>query len=155
MRRVVVLLPAALVLAACGGNGAGSGGSSEPTIQTIQISEKEYSLNPSTITLPKPGRYAFEVTNDGTVTHALTIEAGDGMGEEAASGDIEPGSKKTVEYTFSPGTSYEMYCPIDGHKAQGMVGAIRVRGAPGGGTTTNDEGETTTGETSTSSNPGY
>ena len=41
--------------------------------------------------------------------------------------------------------SYELYCPVDGHKGQGMDGAISVASATGGGTTTNDEmGETTT-----------
>ena len=43
-----------------------------------------------------------------------------------------------------------MYCPVDGHKAQGMEGTISVGGAAGGGTTTKPEGETTT-----SGMPGY
>ena len=146
MRRLLVLLPAALLLAACGGS-SGGGGS---VLQTIQISEKEFTLNPSTITVPKPATYAFEVTNDGTITHALTIEGKGDEGKEVESGDIAPGSKKTVKYTFAAGKEYEMYCPIDGHKAQGMAGTIRVGAAAGGGTTTNPEGETTT-----SSNPGY
>jgi uncharacterized cupredoxin-like copper-binding protein len=100
--------------------------------------------------VPKSGTYAFEVTNDGTITHALTIEGKGDEGKEVESGDIAPGSKKTVKYTFAAGKEYEMYCPIDGHKAQGMAGTIRVGAAAGGGTTTNPEGETTT-----SSNPGY
>jgi plastocyanin len=149
MRRLVLLLPAALVLAACGGTSSNTG-STGSVVQTIQISEKEYSLNPSTIMLPKAGTYGIEVTNDGSVTHALTIETGEGMGKEVESGDIDSGAKKTLTYTFAADTSYEMYCPIDGHKAQGMSGTIRVAGAAGGGTTTEPEGETTT-----SSNPGY
>jgi plastocyanin len=147
MRRLLALLPV-LLLAACGGGGGGSS-SGSAVIQTIQISEKEYSLNPGSITLPKPGTYAFEVTNDGQITHAFNIEAS-GEGDEVEAGDISPGSHKTVKFTFSAGGSYEMYCPIDGHKAQGMEGAIKVSGAAGGGTTTNPKGETTT-----NSGPGY
>ena len=147
MGRLLILLPAALLLAACGGSSGGSGGS---VLQTIQISEKEFSLNPSSITVPKAGTYAFEVTNDGTITHALTIEGKGDEGKEVESGDISPGSKKTVKYTFAAGTEYEMYCPIDGHKGQGMAGTITVGGAAGGGTTTNPEGETTT-----NTMPGY
>jgi plastocyanin len=150
MRRLLVLFPLAFLLAACGGGyGGGNGTSSGSVLQTIQISEKEYSLNPSTITVAKPGTYAFEVTNNGKITHAFTIAAGAG-GKKVESGDIQPGSHKTVKYTFAAGGSYQMYCPIDGHRSQGMAGTIKVGGAAGGGTTTNPQGETTT-----SSNPGY
>jgi VCBS repeat-containing protein len=148
-----MLLPAALLLAACGGSsGGGNEGSATggAVVQTIRISEKEYSLNPGTITLPKSGTYAFEVTNDGTITHAFTVEQSGGEGDEVESGDIDAGSSKTVKFTFSAGKRYEMYCPVDGHKAEGMAGTISVGRAAGGGGTTNPEGETTT-----SSMPGY
>ena len=154
MRGVLVLLPVGLLLSACGGSsnsstggeGSASGGA---VVQTIQISEHEYSLNPSAVTLPKPGTYAFEVTNDGKITHAFTVEAAGGGGEVEA-GDISPGSSKTVKFTFSAGKHYEMYCPVDGHKAQGMAGTISVGGTAGGGMTTTGQDETTT-----SSQPGY
>jgi uncharacterized cupredoxin-like copper-binding protein len=151
VNRLLALVPVALLLAACGGGYGGGGNSSSggKALQTIQVSEKEYSLNPSMITLPKPGTYAFEVTNDGKITHAFTVEQSGGGGETEAS-DIAPGSSKTVKFTFGVGKRYEMYCPIDGHKAMGMAGTIRVGEAAGGGTTTNPEGETTT-----SSMPGY
>jgi PQQ system protein len=150
VRRLLALIPLGLLLAACGGS-SGSEGSAAggAVIQTIRISEKEYSLNPSTVTLPKPGTYEFDVTNDGSITHAFNVEESGG-GDEAEAGDIEPGSHKTVKFTFSAGGSYEMYCPIDGHKAQGMAGRIMVGGAAGGGTTTSPEDETTT-----NSGPGY
>jgi len=150
MHRFLALLPLALLLAACGGGyGDGSKSSSGSVLQTIQVSEQEYSLTPSTVTVAKPGTYAFEVTNNGKVTHAFTIEAGEG-GKEVESGDIHPGSHKTVKYTFAAGGSYQMYCPIDGHKGLGMAGTIKVGGTAGGGTTTNPQGGTTT-----TSNPGY
>ncbi len=148
MRRLFALLPLLLLATACGGSSNGGSGNSN-VLQTIQISEKEYSLNPGSVTVPKPGTYAFEVTNDGQITHAFNIEAS-GEGDEVESGNIDPGSHKTVKFTFSAGTKYEMYCPIDGHKAMGMEGSIGVGGAAGGGTTTNPQGETTT-----NSAPGY
>jgi uncharacterized cupredoxin-like copper-binding protein len=156
VHRLLVLLPFSLLLAACGGSsggssGAGSQGSqaSGSVLQTIQVSEKEYSLTPGSITLQKPGTYAFEVTNNGTITHAFTVEQSGGGGKEEAS-DISPGSHKTVKFTFVAGKHYEMYCPIDGHKAEGMAGTIGVGGAAGGGTTSSPAGQTTT-----SSVPGY
>src|SRR6266487_3465429 len=114
MRRLLALLPLVLLLTACGGGyGGGSKSNSGSVLQTIQISEKEYSLNPSTITLAKPGTYAFEVTNNGQITHAFTVEQSGDMGDEVESGDLDPGSSKTVKFTFSAGKRYEMYCPVD------------------------------------------
>jgi uncharacterized cupredoxin-like copper-binding protein len=158
MRRLLTLLPMALLLAACGGYGNSSSNSKTSegsaaggaVLKTIQISEKEYSLNPGSITLSKPGTYAFEVTNDGTIAHALTIEASGGGGNEVESSHIDPGSSKTIKFTFEAGKRYEMYCPVDGHRAEGMSGTISVGGAAGGATTTKPEGETTT-----SGMPGY
>jgi uncharacterized cupredoxin-like copper-binding protein len=150
--RLVALLPLAVLFTACGGGYGGSSSSASSggsVLRTIRISEKEYSLTPGTVTVAKPGTYAFQVSNNGKITHAFTIEASGG-GNEVEAGDIQPGSQQTVKYTFKAGTSYEMYCPIDGHKAQGMAGTISVEGAAGGGTTTKPEGQTTT-----SSSPGY
>src|SRR3954463_14846197 len=146
VRGLLILVPAVLLLVACGGasnssssahgtsgsEGSAAGGA---VAQTIQISEKEYSLNPSTITVPKPGTYAFEVTNNGTITHAFNVEASGGGGDsnEIEAGDISPGSSKTVKFTLSAGHRYEMYCPVDGHKAEGMAGTISVGAAAGGG----------------------
>lgn len=145
MRRLLPLVPLALVLAACGGSGNGDGGgASAGENQTIRISEKEYTLNPSTITLARAGTYSFEITNDGEVTHSLDLEASGG-GDEVEAGDIEPGETKSVEFTVKAGQSYEMYCPIDGHRQQGMDGTIVLAGAPTG-TTTSRQDETTTSE---------
>jgi len=159
MRGFLVVIPLALLLSACGGSSNSSGSGDEGSasggavVQTIQISEKEYSLNPNAITVPKPGTYAFEVTNDGSTTHAFTVEASGGGGDEneVESDHISPGSSTTVKFTFEAGKRYEMYCPVDGHRQEGMEGTISVGGAASGATTTNPEGETTT----TKPEPGY
>jgi uncharacterized cupredoxin-like copper-binding protein len=155
MRRSWILLPV-LLLAGCGGGGGSNESEQGGTVvQTIQISEKEYSLDAGTVNLSKTGTYEFEVTNEGQITHALEIEEGGG-GAEAQTGDIEPGQTKTVRFTFSQDGEFELYCPIDGHRDLGMEGTITVGGAAGGaGTTTNGENETTTGQTTTTSGKGY
>src|SRR5262245_22547159 len=152
MRRLLALIPLGLLLAACGGGGSSNGedegasSDSSKSLQTIQVSEKEYSLNPSNITLPKPGTYTLEVTNDGQTTHALEVEQSGGDDEnEMETEHIAPGESKTIQYTFSAGGKYEMYCPVDGHRQQGMEGEIRVGGgAAGAGTTTSDDSKTST-----------
>jgi plastocyanin len=143
VRPFVILLPALLVLAGCGGGyGGGSGNSSQGTVlRTIQISEKEYSLTPSTLSVSKPGTYAFKATNDGQTGHALEIE---GSGIEAKTGEIQPGSSATLQITLSKAGSYEMYCPIDGHKQEGMEGDVTVGADGGSGGVTTNEGTTTT-----------
>jgi plastocyanin len=144
MRFVLLLAPAAVLLGGCGGS---SNTASEPSgnvMQTIQISEKEYSLTPGTVTLSKPGTYAFRVTNKGTITHALEVE---GNGVEEKTGDIQAGSIATLNVTFTKDGSYEIYCPVDGHKDRGMKGTLTVGSA---------DGMTSTEETTTTSKvPGY
>jgi uncharacterized cupredoxin-like copper-binding protein len=147
MRRLLFLFPIVLLLAACGGSRSSrseeAGGS---VLQTVQISAKEFSLTPSMVNVPKTGAYAFAVTNNGTTAHALEIK-GNGVEEETES--IEPGATATLRVTLSSDGSYEMYCPIDGHRGQGMEGTIVAGGGAGSG------GETTTDQTTTGTMPGY
>jgi len=142
MRRLLVLLPLPLLLAACGGSSSTSAGGG-PVQQTIQISEKEYSLSPGTVTVSKTGTYDFRVTNNGKIAHALEIE---GNGIEQKIGDIQPGAAATLRVTLDKDGSYELYCPIDGHRSQGMKSTLTVgSGSGSGGTTTNNAGTTTSG----------
>ena len=159
MRQLFVLLPCLLFLAACGGSSDGAADGEDVVAQTVQISETEFSISPASIDLPQAGTYEFAVTNDGQITHALNIEESGG-GAEAETGDIEPGQSKTLRFTFSSEGSFEMYCPIGNHRDEGMEGTIRVGGGAGGTGTTTGETETendgmTTGQTTTSSGPGY
>jgi uncharacterized cupredoxin-like copper-binding protein len=108
MRRTWLLLPI-LVLAGCGG-GNNESTQAGPVVQTVQISEKEFSLTPSTVNVSKAGTVEFQLTNDGQVTHAFEVE-GNGVEEETE--DIEPGQSATLRVDLSKGGSYEMYCPIE------------------------------------------
>ena len=154
------------VLAGCGGGNGGSAGGKERTttgarplgggtpMKKITINETEFKLTPSNVSLPKPGTYEFTAVNKGSVTHALEIE---GKGVEDETDDISPGESATVEVTFKEGGSYEMYCPVDGHKDRGMEGKITVgsSGAGSGGTTTAETETTDTDTTETETGSGY
>ena len=80
------------------------------------------------------------MSNNGTIAHALEIE---GNGVEEKTSDIQPGAAATLRVTLGKGGSYELYCPIDGHRSQRMQGTLTVGSAGSGGTTTNDAGTTT------------
>lgn len=152
MRPLLVLLPLVLALSACGGSSSGSGTGAGSILQTIKISEKEFSLTPSTASLAKPGTYEFDISNDGTVTHSFEVE-GNGVEQKAA--DIQAGSTTTLRVDLTKAGSYEMYCPIDGHKQQGMKGTITVGGAGAAGGMTTNKAPTTTSSGSTTTTGGY
>jgi plastocyanin len=135
---LLVLLPA--VAAGCGGSSGGSKTQAAPSSrggQTIQVKETEYKLTPSSFKVSKPGTVTFEVTNAGTMGHALEVE---GNGVEEKTSTIPAGSSAKLTVDLSKNGTYEVYCPIDGHRAMGMEAKLVVGSASaggGGGTTTN------------------
>ena len=53
------------------------------TLKTLVIKETEFELSPSSVTLSKPGTYAFKAENKGSAEHSLEI---DGEGVESKGG---------------------------------------------------------------------
>ncbi|MFF8381349.1 plastocyanin/azurin family copper-binding protein [Streptomyces sp. NPDC015661] len=138
-RALLGLSAAALagVLAACGGGDGGGSSSGTTTPPPAQKSttpagatQVKTDLADFKITLPQqtftPGTYAFVATNTGHHDHALEVEGPDG---ENRSDTISPGESTTLTVTLKDGT-YEIYCPVDGHKDLGMKTEITVAGAP-------------------------
>jgi plastocyanin len=122
---VAVALASLLLVAGCGGdNGEETTTTTTASAETFTISETDFALSPSTVNVDAPGTYTFEATNDGGTDHALEIE-GNGIEEETDT--IAAGESASVTVDLEAGT-YEMYCPIDGHRAQGMEGEITVSG---------------------------
>ncbi|NBE50431.1 cupredoxin domain-containing protein [Streptomyces boluensis] len=122
----------AVLLAACGGGG--NGGSSDTstgngtsngsgTKVTAELSDFHIKLSTEKF---KPGTYTFTAKNTGSHDHALEIE---GSGAENRSKTLEPGQSTTLTVTLKSG-SYEVYCPVDGHKDRGMKTDITVGGSP-------------------------
>ena len=143
MRRLptmAVLIAAALLAAGCGsdddetsGTTAASGG------EAVELSATEYAFDPSNVSLDAAGKVTFTVSNKGEETHALEVE-GNGIEEEMES--IAPGESGTLTVELEPG-EYEFYCPIDGHKDEGMEGTLVVGGSSAGAGTSTGESDTT------------
>ena len=74
------------------------------------------------------GTYTFDAVNAGRMVHALSVD-GPGV-EDQHTGPVEPGASAPLKVTLAPGT-YDMYCPVDNHKALGMNLTLTVTG-PGG-----------------------
>jgi uncharacterized cupredoxin-like copper-binding protein len=109
-----------------------TGSSPGGVIKTIVIKETEFELSPSSVTLSKPGTYAFKTENKGSAQHSLEI---DGKGVESKGGkagearldqDLDPGQSGVLTVTFQKPGTYEMYCPIIGHRLAGMKGSVVV-----------------------------
>ena len=69
---------------------------------------------------------------------------GNGLDQEISA--INPGSSGTVKVTLPKAGTYDIYCPIGGHKGLGVKGTITVggTGATGGGTSTENMNTGTT-----------
>ena len=109
-----------------------TGSSPGGVIKTIVIKETEFELSPSSVTLSKPGTYAFEAENKGSAQHSLEID-GEGVeskggkaGEARLDQDLDPGQSGVLKLTFQKPGTYEMYCPIIGHRLAGMKGSVVV-----------------------------
>jgi plastocyanin len=142
MRRLALLVAfAAVLLPACGEedtpdgaspNGAGTGG------DVVEVALSEFALEPASFSL-EPGSYTFHVVNDGSVVHALEVEGPSG---EVETEDLEPGASADLDVDLSEPGEYEIYCPVDGHRGEGMEGTITVGDggmAPPDETTTEDD----------------
>ena len=127
--RVSVMAVLALALAGCGGPSGRGSTSSAATLtdapavgKVVNVVEKEFS-----ITMPKaamvPGTYTFQVSNQGTISHNLTV-SGPGVSTTGSS-TISLGQFADLTVTLQRG-SYEFWCSVDSHKDQGMDLTVKV-----------------------------
>jgi len=161
-----VVVVVAAVSGGCGGYGGGSKSSAGSTaastssapaaggavIKTVSVHETEYKLNPAAISLAKTGTYVFKGVNDGTTPDGLAVE-GNGVSAEISS--IAAGSNGTLKVTLPKPATYEIFCPVDGHKGLGMKGTITVGGSGAAGGTSTEHMNTGTTQPTTTYSTGY
>lgn len=117
-----------IVAATACGSGASTAPSSQTSGNTVQVSEREWSITVAgteltngngDATIPA-GTVTFNIKNVGTITHAFEIQ---GNGIEKRTGNIDVGTTAKLTVDLKPGT-YEVFCPIPGHKQAGMDGHV-------------------------------
>lgn len=86
------------------------------------VSLIDYALGVEQVRVRRAGRISFEATNDGTVRHALAVDAPAG---KVATDVLRPGERAIFSVRLPPGT-YKWYCPVADHEERGMVGRLRV-----------------------------
>lgn len=149
---LAAFLPIVFTLAACGGGSSSSPGTSGASGATtamhgsgnqVTATETEYHIQLSQMTL-QPGAATFVAVNNGKVGHSLEIN-GPGVSNRRIAGTIPPGKSEQLTVTLQRG-SYEIFCPIDGHKGLGMDVHLTVGGGGSAGVTTTNSssGATTT-----------
>jgi uncharacterized cupredoxin-like copper-binding protein len=148
-RRVVAVIVGAVLLTACGGGGATEESATSPGPEEATAATTSAPAEPTTATSPSPavtatrvtaeltefsiglsqqafapGPYEFVAEEQGQFPHALSIE-GPGV-ESASTSAIDPGGdSQSLNVTLQPGT-YEVWCPVGNHRAQGMETTITV-----------------------------
>jgi uncharacterized cupredoxin-like copper-binding protein len=137
VRAGLVVLLSCIVLASLIGTGCGGYTELEyrKPVDTIEVDlTGARKLEPSEITLKRPGTYAFRVKNTSDdVAHALEITSTDGAKLDYAEGsvrteDLPPGeSAPEFKVHLGPGT-YQISCPVGHHAEEGMRGTITVEG---------------------------
>lgn len=134
MRRLLVLSTIGLLAAGCGSSGGGGNTNRGALGETaglvgnkLTLILKDFTITPSSVTLPKPGTYTIEIHNEGAQLHNIAVE-GHGVDKEGTA--ITFGKNESVSVTLDKTGEYEMYCPVDGHKALGMTGTITVAAGP-------------------------
>jgi plastocyanin len=71
----------------------------------------------------KAGNVTITLTNPSPVPHAISVE---GNGIDKGGSTVSTGGMSTVTANLKPGT-YTFYCPVDGHRAAGMMGTLTVK----------------------------
>jgi uncharacterized cupredoxin-like copper-binding protein len=90
---------------------------------TVTAAETEFHIALSKKSF-SPGTYKFTAVDKGHLQHNLVIN-GPGVNQAKTAGLLSPGQSASVTVTLSKG-SYDIFCGVPGHKAQGMNVNITV-----------------------------
>ncbi len=127
MRRTASLTILAVSAAAVAGAAAQATASGDAAATTLRLKANADGANKfnKTRLRAEPGKVTIRLRNPRTSgkPHAVEIE---GKGVEKESGVAQPGERVSVTARLRRGR-YEFYCPVDGHKADGMEGTLVVR----------------------------
>jgi uncharacterized cupredoxin-like copper-binding protein len=136
---VALAASSAVLLAGCGGGGSTSSGGATPAggatsestasspagssaATSVTATETEFSIGLSQESFT-PGTYTFKVENTGSAPHNLVVK-GPGVAS-VSSPTLEGGQSGEVTVELQKG-SYELWCAVGNHRAQGMDLKISV-----------------------------
>ena len=107
-------------------------GVSNASAQTpLNVVATDFKFDRATYTAPA-GAVTFTMPNQGARPHDIAIGTGTNAIFQLVAGDgsVAAGQSASGTFTFQPGT-YEMWCPVGNHRAQGMIATFTVTAAAG------------------------
>jgi plastocyanin len=110
---------------AYGGGGGGSDDAQAKGGQTLKlVADPNGALKFDKTSLSaKPGKVSIVLDNPSSVPHAIEVE-GNGVEEEGET--VTDGGVSKASADLKAGT-YEYYCPVGNHEAEGMKGTLTVK----------------------------
>ncbi|MDP3958192.1 MAG: cupredoxin domain-containing protein [bacterium] len=93
----------------------------ELEVKEFTVTGKPFSLTPNTITVDRGDRVRIVFKNE-QGTHDFVIDEFD-----VRTPVIGAGKSATIEFTAGSAGTYDYYCSVGNHRAQGMEGAFIVR----------------------------
>ena len=92
------------------------------SVTEIEVSGKEFSFTPETISVKKGDKVRIVFKNEGTMTHDFVVEELNVRTEV-----IAPGETDTLTFTVpNDESALTFYCSVGAHRALGMEGAFEV-----------------------------
>jgi uncharacterized cupredoxin-like copper-binding protein len=137
----ILLIAGALLLAACGEDGASSPDAGAPADRTIRVDMVDLAFEPADLTVRAGETVRFVFTNSGEVPHDAFIGDAEEQADHAAEMDgmhghgaddegitVEPGERAELIRTFTTADDDVLLgCHQPGHYDAGMVAGIEVR----------------------------
>jgi plastocyanin len=90
--------------------------------KSVPVKESEFKIELPSTSL-SPGKYTFDLTNDGHIGHDLAID-GPGVSDDKTP-VIDGGKTAKLTVELKSGT-YDFYCSVPGHKQAGMDVKVKV-----------------------------
>ena len=90
----------------------------------VRLNESEFTITPANPRVTGTHQVAFEVTNNGSVTHSFAVRTPFGV---LKSEPIPPGQKGGLTVDLIKPGVYAFYCPLHDHRQKGMQGSVVVQ----------------------------
>ncbi len=114
-------VPAAGVTSPTEGVTAGSSPAAMSELAAVTVEMAEFKFAPASMTVKKGETVKLLLKNSGKMPHDFVIDELD-----VKSKVVSPGAEDSVEFTPDTAGTYEYYCSVGQHRANGMVGTLTV-----------------------------